>query len=109
MMLTGAAADAIHGVSVRMAVERRLLPFAHLFLAPALGCGRIASGERSSVPVPEVDGLEGDAQKEGGPVGGGTVARGRRIESEGCLFRKPVNQSTPAILVSLHFGGKLQL
>lgn len=26
--------------SVRMAVERRFLPFAHFFLAPALGCDR---------------------------------------------------------------------
>ena len=35
------------GVSVRIAVERRFLPLVAIFLGPALGCGRIASGEKA--------------------------------------------------------------
>ena len=33
-------------MSVRIAVERRFLPLVAIFLGPALGCGRIASGEK---------------------------------------------------------------
>ena len=38
-----------------------------------------------------------------------TFARLKLVALERLVVRKPVNQSTPAILVSLHVGGKLHL